>query len=559
MSDTKFLNDLAQQFRLFLNANESVSVVCNIVVVLVTLRRQQVEPNLNFSRYSDFQLYVAEKFPRIPQLNCSKSMLGEIGFKASLKDTDLTDTEIASALTSWISTLLNDWNKTDFTPAYLAKYWLEDQVSNRPVTCLSFDELSVNTFSYLSGQGFKVNHQKSPLTPFDSLLNYLTGVDSIPFTIGDKIVSGGSGICFPGLGGRLHLAGSQYRSSEVAGMSELLNSIEGPVLSFVSQGFLFRTTGEDIEFKRRVIKGGRLACVILLNNHIVSNARINTAVLLFSKVNRPTYEVLMVDASSMDLTETSCQRIVDTIHSWSKTDIEDWTKFVDYEEIVSNGYNLDPKRYVLDEDQKKYQRLIKNNPTIELGEICDIIRSQTVSSSENGNFLIKEVNVSDINEIGFVESPNRERLVDDPSLDPRGKIAKQMLKENDIVFAIKGFQGSVARVGLVKAIPSEEHWVAGQSFVILRLKKNSIITEPIYLFRFLKSDLIQGSLRRLASGQMSQSIKSEDLKNFLIMLPDDERSEALSVTAQKKQEDCYRKIQEYRDEMMTHQSDPWLT
>ena len=118
----------------------------------------------------------------------------------------------------------------------------------------------------------------------------------------------------------------------------------------------------------------------------------------------------------------------------------------------------------------------------------------------------------DVAENGIVNEPRKHLVLDGKDRD-RARL--QRLHPDDILISIKGNIGVVGLVGK----SCQENWVANQIFLIIRLKENSKIQSPIYIFRYLKSSLVQVYLQGKVAGNSVQSLKSSDIQQLKVPMP----------------------------------------
>ena len=134
-------------------------------------------------------------------------------------------------------------------------------------------------------------------------------------------------------------------------------SVNGRVAAVAPHGVLFRGAAEG-RIRQRVIEENLLDAVIGLPENLFYGTPIPACILVFRK-NRPTTDVLFIDASKKDeegnlryikaknQNELGQKHIDDIIRAYQqRSDVERFAHVASLEEIRSNEYNLNIPRYV---------------------------------------------------------------------------------------------------------------------------------------------------------------------------------------------------------------------
>lgn len=140
---------------------------------------------------------------------------------------------------------------------------------------------------------------------------------------------------------------------------------------------------------------------------------------------------------------------------------------------------------------------------------------------------------------GILRRPRKRIRIDPADHTQARRLEKQAIMPGDIIFTQRGRIGSIA---LVDAVPKKERWVAGQLFVILRLRADSPVESPAYILRCLQCAPIRGRYERMSSNTAVPQVRSEDLDNLLIPLPDRE-------SGVEDAEEAVRKLKRYSKEI----------
>ena len=100
------------------------------------------------------------------------------------------------------------------------------------------------------------------------------------------------------------------------------------------------------------------------------------------------------------------------------------------------------------------------------------------------------------------------------------KIESDILKPGDILLSIKGTIGKTALV--TEQVIADSNFVPivpGQSFVIIRLRKGSVIRDPQVLLGYLRSPVAQSLLQATAGGTTIANVAMGELKQLSVPIP----------------------------------------
>jgi len=275
--------------------------------------------------------------------------------------------------------------------------------------------------------------------------------------------------------------------------------------------FSFTPSKQHLELKKVLID--HIYAIIQLPKYFCAYSSINAVVMLCDMEHHHD-NALLIDISSNDCLDPNANNrrqahlapsVKDEICKLlDKPQDSKYSKVVSKKESIENDYDLTPSKYIaLFQDEELMS--LQNEKTVKLSEIASIIRVQMLKKDLEGMDYF-EVGAADINEFGFVRNPAKAVVVNEenPSL-------KYKLQKDDILFAIKG---SVGKVGMVKE--DHDNWIAGQTFVIIRAKNKE---HQIYLFRELKSKLIQKLIGVKKAGNAIPFISVKDLNDLTIRMP----------------------------------------
>ena len=296
-------------------------------------------------------------------------------------------------------------------------------------------------------------------------------------------------------------------------IENLVYSITGRFCVIVSLGFTFRL-GNTAKIRNEVLDTRRLQAVAELPTGFLPNSGISCAALFFAPKTDFQDSVMFINLSGGEFRDRERSSRMFTVLNNPAVEIlksglagteYELCKKVSYSEIESGGNVITPSRYVLSAEVQSSQEQILKGST-RLSEIVDFVRVQ-VGRKENEGELYYEVTAGDINPAGLVEQPERAIHLskDNPAL-------KSQLRQNDLIFAIKG---SVGKVGLITGTPN--NWVVNQSFVILRLKNKDWPVE--FVFRQLKSNAMKNYIQSKTTGSVIPSLTMAELRELPLIAP----------------------------------------
>lgn len=367
----------------------------------------------------------------------------------------------------------------------------------------------------------------------------LTGYESV---FSDITSEYDCGFCCGPMGYRLD--NGTYKPVEVALIDDMVNKVSGRFAVVVPVNYGTASMHSFLQNRRTIVESGRLKATILLPGGFLVGSLVNTLILLFDKKNANHQQISLIDLTKdvcLDKAKSGRQRIA--LNEYAKNQViavlqdksSDLALNVDIKIIKNDEYNLMPNRYMAAAQINTTSDL--GERAVKLADIANIYRAQASKKEETGSSYF-EIGAADINASGIVEQPTKEILIGKES-----STLKNLVHKGDIILAIKG---SVGKVGII----TKEHpnWLAGQSFVILRIKEECADWTPDFLFWQLKSKKINQFLKNVATGALIQLLKMDDVKNLKLLPPAKELQEKI-VNAQKKKLEIIAKIKELTKEL----------
>jgi hypothetical protein len=153
-------------------------------------------------------------------------------------------------------------------------------------------------------------------------------------------------------------------------------------------------------------------------------------------------------------------------------------------------------------------------PLSELKDLAEITRPPIVApAKKNDSALdIREVANDDIQD-GIVMEPAKVVATDRQTL-AKAKAKRAFLGDGDILLSVKGRVGVVGMMTLDRL--NNQRWVAGQSFVVLRILRNGPFSNPAVLAAFLQSDYGQSQIAARTVGATVPAIQIADVKTLSV-------------------------------------------
>ncbi|MGI9280185.1 MAG: N-6 DNA methylase [Endozoicomonas sp.] len=345
-------------------------------------------------------------------------------------------------------------------------------------------------------------------------------------------------------------------NQELLALFHTLSQTRGRTVAVISQTFLQKSTQKEQIFKQKLIQNRHLKTVIALPADLPLPGKSPSALLVFDQ-QQSFDTVTLIDANhdffksrALPPAKGSRLRNISALIEQSESYSNDrFARQISYDDIIANHYNLQVSRYVLPHYQLKLNKLIEKLETSPLADLAELIRGQAIrhQDSMNGESFI-EVLPGDINEAGEIEKPEKNIR----TADHLKRARQQLLKAGDILLVVKG---QVGKVGIVPALCGH-NWVASQAFIIVRMKSNTPIQNPVVLFRYLCSPLGKALINRLKTGGKVPLLHTEDIHSLPIpSINDQDQQKALASHNDIKQ--AYAEIRFLRDKAVNINKKLW--
>lgn len=328
----------------------------------------------------------------------------------------------------------------------------------------------------------------------------------------------------------------------------IVENTSGRAVILVLNNFLFRTVGDEFQLKKEMIVEKAVETVVTLPGGVLQNTNLPFSLLVVDRSVK-TEEVLFVKASGGDLERSDfglrsrkieTDKIIKTVRERRRGDI---SMLVSSETLRENEFNFSPERYLLQVHENDIFKFLERAEVKTLEEIAELYRPQSVRDFQvdaAGGEAFLEVSVSNIAENGYVFKPKKEISLAAPF---GTRFDNLILQAGDVLLPIKG---SVGKVGIVPP-EFEGRWIANQSLIILRLKKDNQLIDPILLYSYLASEIGQTLLQTYTSGSAISFIQMRDVRQLKIPIP--------PVEVQQEIINCFKALQNTFFQMMVLQAE----
>jgi type I restriction enzyme M protein len=316
---------------------------------------------------------------------------------------------------------------------------------------------------------------------------------------------------------------SRRLSSDPLAVADGLQSPCPRVVISVYDAMMFRGVGVEPIAREALVESGRLESILSVpSGMIFPHTGIATNLLVLGEGNT-TQDIRFIDLSNDRFAGKTVRgrREVKPESSWleaMRADLSGDERFaadVSVSDIRDKDYTLSLERYLLPEAVIAVEAFLAHQASRQLEDVARMIRPLSMGKDEDGEFIIREAVPGDIGDGDFLAEPKKETHIDRAQL---GKARNQRLMPGDLLLSVKGTIGSVALVPEEAAVDGESgFWTAGQSFMILRPKKDEV--SSIALYEYLSSGLVKEALRSLAYGAGIPTIPIKGLKEFRVPIP----------------------------------------
>ena len=277
----------------------------------------------------------------------------------------------------------------------------------------------------------------------------------------------------------------------------------GRVICIMANGSTWNTIEKNA--RRHFMERGLVEMVITLPSRIYETTNVGMTMIVFSHGNLKT---MMVDASELcekgrrinTITDENIEAILNACHN--ETEI---SRFVTYEEIAENQYNLSPSAYLEAEDEE-----IDNG--VELGSVVNITRGAQLQAS-----VLDEMASTVVTDFQYLMLANIQNGIIDEELpylrEIDSKLEKYCLKNNNLILSKNGAPFKIA----VAEVRDGQHILANGNLYVMAVDEAKAY--PYYIKAYLESEKGAAALKRITVGTAIPNLGVEQLKKLIIPLP----------------------------------------
>ena len=305
-------------------------------------------------------------------------------------------------------------------------------------------------------------------------------------------------------------------------ISKYISSNEQKQVLIVSNNLLFSNRIYEKKFRKDILEKNLLAASIQLPERLISGLSCGFSIIIIDKDrNEDNRMVNFIDAKTIDT-----KKISEMIENNNKKELHEYIK-KEFDYLAHNQFSkhsldlcvrnssLLASYHCLTERQNKAKETLEYLETQKLGKIANFFRP--LLPNKEGE-VIKVLNVSDLSNYGYTsaESYAEIKTARTGKTDP-------LLRAGDVILTVRGALG---KVGIVSSdFSTDIPWTVSPSAIILRPTRKEYDARLLYLY--LRSELGQESIKKLACGATVPMVQVADLKDMDIAIPSAEEAEQI--------------------------------
>jgi type I restriction-modification system DNA methylase subunit len=285
---------------------------------------------------------------------------------------------------------------------------------------------------------------------------------------------------------------------------------KGIGLIVCTKGTLVRTN--EIKIRKKIVEADIIECVITLPQNLYEKVNIGTEIIIFNKNKNleRKKKILFINASEFSyrinksqhaITNEAIVKIIDCYRNGKE--IEDFSKFVEYDKIEEFKYTLNPAEYL-------HYDLLRNSfkNTVALGEVAKITRGVQIQKDDSNvqNFQKSHYMISVKDVDGGKVFYDNESMI---KIEKQDWIGKYDIKPNDIIVTSKGWQVKFA-------IVDDEFKPALINSNLTKIRVDPKKYNAHVLFEFLQGDIGKKMIEGLQTGTTIKLINTTQLARLEI-------------------------------------------
>lgn len=297
---------------------------------------------------------------------------------------------------------------------------------------------------------------------------------------------------------------------DIAHFEHILAQTKSKAVVLMPVGFTYRAGNEE-KFRKYLIDRNYLEAIIQLPPNLHSATSIESTFFIVNK-QKDDNKVLFINLKDENfitrngrkLVFKSLDEIVDIYKN--KKELVSISSLVTKEEIEKNNYSFAVDRYVISQEAKELQELLKQFELIKLEDIAEIRRSQLFKDEGEGK-EVYDISPSDFNKAGYTLECGKVKQIG----SQYRRLQTYKLEPYDVLLSTKGTIGKVAIIGEISDV-----MIASQAIQVIRVQDDNKKERAISLYMFFKSNLGQTILSSLVAGVAMPQIATSEIKHLEI-------------------------------------------
>jgi hypothetical protein len=318
--------------------------------------------------------------------------------------------------------------------------------------------------------------------------------------------------------------------------------------------------GREKELRRALVRRGRLRSVITFPPGLLHTTALPFSLIVLDTSARQSRTVFCRIDESKHLVVPSGKlrkrhrrlisgtQVFDIVTNTGST----WSRSVAREEIEKQDCVLSVDRYLRIPDEARLAQIGGTRAIVKLEDIALVVNCQTLRSLDTADGIeVHEVGPSEFPYHGYLERASRTRRVS-PIDSRQGR--QQILRDGDVLLATKG---AIGRVALARPTSGGGAIFASPATLLLRLRPDSPISDPVVLFMYLRSPLFQSLLGAVEARTATPHVSVVDVRSLPIVVPTAEEQRRLRLVFES-QAQMGREIDELLRKQESVARDAWL-
>ena len=311
---------------------------------------------------------------------------------------------------------------------------------------------------------------------------------------------------------------------DIAHFEHILAQTKSKAVVLMPVGFTYRAGNEE-QFRKYLIDKNYLEAIIQLPPNLHSATSIETTFFVINK-QKIDNKVLFINLKDESFIKRDGRKLVfksldEIVNIYkNKKEIETISCIVTNEEIEKNNYSFAIDRYVISQEAKELQEVLKQFELIMLDNIAEIRRSQLFKDEGEGK-EVYEISPSDFNKAGYTLECGKVKQIG----SQYRRLQTYKLEPYDVLLSTKGTIGKVALIGEIS-----DAMIASQAIQVIRVQDTDKKEKAISLYMFFKSNLGQTILSSLVAGVAMPQIATSEIKQLKIpvLLKEQEKQTVLN-------------------------------